>query len=112
MKLNPTQRAELKRIQKELSTLGPCLPGSVVIRTGRCGKPHCPCKADPPRLHGPYRSWTRKIAAKTVTRIFSEQQLDDYQPWLDNHRKLKALVHQLETLTTSIVEEDPRWPNH
>ena len=27
----------------------------------------CRCKGDPPRLHGPYYLWTRKVAAKTVT---------------------------------------------
>jgi hypothetical protein len=109
MKLNAAQRAQLKRITKELSSLGPCLPGSIVARTGRCGKASCPCKADPPRLHGPYRSWTRKVAAKTVTRIFSEEQLADYQPYFDNDRKLKALLHELETLGLELVDADPRW---
>jgi hypothetical protein len=109
MKLTAAQRTQLKRIQKELSSLGPALPGSVVMRTGRCGKPNCPCKADPPRLHGPYRSWTRKIAAKTVTRVFSQAQLEDYKPWLDNHRRLKELVHELEQLSLAIVNDDPRW---
>jgi len=103
------QRAALERIQAELGSIGPSLPGSVVVRTGRCGKPACTCHGDPPRLHGPFRSWTRKIAGKTVTRLLSEDQLDEYQASFDNHRRLKELVHELEDLSVAIVERDPRW---
>ncbi|MGH9120205.1 MAG: DUF6788 family protein [Acidimicrobiales bacterium] len=109
--MEPTKRqqARLKRISAELAALGPCLPGSVVVRTGRCGKPACSCHNDPPRLHGPFRSWTRKIAGKTATRLLTEEQLDAYQPLFDNHRRLKALVRELEELSLAIVERDPQW---
>jgi hypothetical protein len=109
--MEPTtrQQAALARISAELAALGPCLPGSVVVRTGRCGKTACSCHGDPPRLHGPFRSWTRKIAGKTVTRLLSPDQLASYQPLFDNHRRLKDLVRQLEELSVAIVERDPRW---
>ena len=109
--MEPTRRqqAALERISAELAALGPCLPGSMVMRTGRCGKAACSCHDDPPRLHGPFRSWTRKIAGKTATRLLSEDQLASYQPLFDNHRRLKALVHELEELSVAIVERDPRW---
>lgn len=109
--MEPTkrQRAELERITAELAALGPCLPGSVVVRTGPCGKATCSCRHDPPRLHGPFRSWTRKIAGKTVTRLLSEDQLVSYQPLFDNHRRLKALARELEQLSIAIIERDPRW---
>ena len=109
--VEPTRRqqAQLERIRTELASLGPCLPGSVVVRTGRCGKPACSCHAHPPRLHGPFRSWTRKVAGKTATRLLSPEQLEAYQPLLDNHRRLKALVHELEELSVAIIERDPRW---
>ena len=109
MKLTANQAAELRRIRKELAALGPALPGSINIRHGRCGKPNCSCHADPPRLHGPFRSWTRKVARKTVTRLLSQEQLDDYQPYFDDHRRLKNLVQQLEELSIQIVDDDPRW---
>lgn len=114
--MEPTkrQRAALERISAELASLGPCLPGSVVVRTGPCGKTACSCHHDPPRLHGPFRSWTRKIAGKTVTRLLSVDQLAAYQPLFDNHRRLKALVRELEELSVAIIEHDPRWkaPRH
>jgi len=103
------QQARLARLSAELATLGPCLPGSVVVRTGHCGKAACSCHDDPPRLHGPFLSWTRKVGGKTVTRLLSRDQLDDYQSLFDNHRRLKTIVAELEALSLAIVERDPRW---
>jgi hypothetical protein len=109
--MEPTKRqsAAIGRIQAELASIGPSLPGSLVVRTGRCGKAACACHDDPPRLHGPFRSWTRKIAGKTVTRLLTEDQLDDYQVYFDNHRRLKELTRELEDLSLAIVDRDPRW---
>jgi hypothetical protein len=55
-------------------------------------------------LHGPYWQWTRKVAGKTVTRLVSDGQLDDYRQWLGNHRRLRALVTELEALTLAIAD--------
>jgi hypothetical protein len=109
--VQPTKRQAqaLERIRKQLASLGPCLPGSVVERTGRCGKAACSCRATPPRLHGPFRSWTRKVAGKTVTRLLSDDQMADYQALFDNHRRLKQLTHELEELSLALIERDPRW---
>ncbi|MGH9089515.1 MAG: DUF6788 family protein [Acidimicrobiales bacterium] len=62
MRPNALQARALECIRNELAELGPCLPGSVVVRTGRGGKEACKCRATTPRLHGPFRSWTRKVA--------------------------------------------------
>ena len=73
----------------------------------RCGYPRCRCHADPPPLHGPYHQWTRKIDGKTVTRILTDDQLADYQPWFDNQRRLRALITELETLSQEIADQTP-----
>jgi hypothetical protein len=65
--------------------------------------------ADPPRLHGPYHQWTRKKNGKTATRILTDDQAADYQPWFDNHRRLRELIAELEELSLAIAEADPRW---
>ena len=88
------------------------LPGSVTVRHTRCGKPGCRCAADPPVLHGPYLSWTRKVAGKTVTHRLDADQLADYQPWLDNSRRLRELLGELERLTLGIVEAELRSADH
>jgi hypothetical protein len=103
------QRRAQHRIAQQLGELGFVLPGSVTTRTPRCGKRNCRCHADPPALHGPYISWTRKVAGKTVTRVLTDEQLRDYQPWFDNARRLNELTAELQALSLQIVDHDPRW---
>jgi hypothetical protein len=78
----------------------------LIERHFRCGKPGCRCHADPSVLHGPYWQWTRKVAGKTLTRLVPDDQLDDYRHWLDNHRRLRALISELEDLTLAIADAD------
>ncbi|MDA8440458.1 MAG: hypothetical protein M0Z51_16590 [Propionibacterium sp.] len=92
----------------ELAKIDGVLPGSVVRRHMRCGKPHCACKADPPTLHGPYIQWTRTIDGKTVTRFLTEDQLAHYQPWFDNARHLKELVAKLQVASVHALEAERR----
>ena len=108
--VSPTtgQQARAERIAAELASLGLALPGTLIERHVRCGKPGCRCHAEPPVLHGPYWQWTRKIGGKTVTRLVPDEQLDDYRQWLDNHRRLRALVAELEALTLAIADASQR----
>jgi hypothetical protein len=108
----PVQRARAARIAAQIAELtqaGFILPGTLTERMTRCGYARCRCHADPPQLHGPYHQWTRKINGKTVTRILTDDQLADYQPWLDNQRRLRTLITELETLSQEIADNDPRW---
>ena len=82
------------------------LPGTLTVRSYACGKPGCRCRADPPRLHGPYAEWTRKIGGKTVTRRLTPRQLAEYQPLFDNAKKLRALLGELHDLTLKIIQAD------
>jgi hypothetical protein len=102
-------RAIAAQITQNLARTGFILPGTLTERMTRCGHPGCRCHADPSRLHGPYHQWTRKIGRKTVTRILSDDQLADYQPWFDTQRRLRALITELETLSQEIADNDPRW---
>jgi len=109
IRLDRAARAKQARIAKALSELGLALPGSIEVRSTRCGKANCKCKADPPQLHGPYIVWTRKVDAKTVTRVLSPDQLEDYRPFFDNAKRLRELVTELQSLTLDIVDSDDRW---
>ena len=109
MEPSPAQRAALDKITAELAAAaGPALPGTLTVRAYACGKPGCRCHADPPRLHGPYAEWTRKIAGKTVTRRLTPAELAEYQPLFDNAKKLRALLSELQDLTLEIVEAASR----
>lgn len=98
-----------ERIAKALSGIDHVLPGTVTVRVGPCGKSTCRCHADPPQLHGPYISWTRKVNGRTVTRLLSDDQWTDYRSWFENSKRIKALVAELEALSLQEVDDDPRW---
>jgi hypothetical protein len=99
------QRAQ-QRIAQRLAQIGFALPGTLLVRSHVCGKPGCRCMADPPRPHGPFHQWTRKIAGKTVTRRLTEDQTDRYRPWFDNARLARELLAELEALSLRIAERD------
>jgi hypothetical protein len=105
----PAQQAQAARIARELAALGFALPGTLADRMTRCGHPNCRCHADPPRPHGPDHPWPRKKDGQTATRILTDDQLTDYGPWFDNHRRLRELITELEALSLAIAEADPRW---
>ncbi|MGH3185554.1 MAG: DUF6788 family protein [Streptosporangiaceae bacterium] len=97
--VNTAQRRAAARITAEIASLGFMLPGSVTPRRTRCGKTGCHCMTGPPALHSPYPTWTRKVAAKTVTRQLTKEQYAAHRPWFDASRRLRALLAELETLS-------------
>jgi Family of unknown function (DUF6788) len=112
-RLAPGHQAEASQIAAELAAIartGMVLPGTITQRRTRCGHPRRGCHADPPRPHGPYWQWTRKVAAKTVCRWLSPEQQHDYQAWIDNDRRLRDLLARLEALGAAALEADPRRP--
>jgi hypothetical protein len=103
------EAAELAAELAAIAATGMVLPGSITQRRTRCGRRNCGCHADPPRLHGPYWQWTRKVAARTVCRWLTAGQHDDYQPWIDNDRRLHELLARLEALGAAAFDTDARW---
>jgi hypothetical protein len=103
---NPkTTNRRLQRLQTQLAEIGFALPGTINVAMNRCGKPNCACHHDPPKLHGPYITWTRKVSGKTITRRLTPEQLERYQPWFDNNRRLRQLTKELETLSLQATEQ-------
>jgi hypothetical protein len=107
MEVSPAQQAARERIAAELAATGLALPGTLTVRAYACGKRNCRCHADPPRLHGPYAEWTRKIGGKTVTRRLTDAELAAWQPLFDNAKKIRALLAELQDLTLDIIEASP-----
>lgn len=101
--------AARKRLAAAIAGIDAVLPGSIVVRHMRCGKAACRCKADPPTLHGPYIQWTRTVEGKTVTKFLTAEQLERYQPWFDNARRLRQLVSELEAVSLQAVEAAEGW---
>ena len=62
-----SHQAEAAKIAEELAAIartGMVLPGTIIQRRTRCGHPGCGCRADPPRLHGPYGQATPWLRSK------------------------------------------------
>lgn len=102
--------ARRRQITDEIASLGPTLPGSLVMRTSRCGNAGCRCRAEPPQRHGPYPAWTRSVNGKTITRSLSPATADRLQPWIDNARRLQQLVDELKTLAVEQAHADHQPP--
>ncbi len=107
----PTNR-RLAQLQAQFAEVGFALPGTINVAMNRCGKPNCACHHDPPKLHGPYITWTRKISGKTITRRLTPEQLERYKPWLENDRRLRQLTKELQALSLQAAEQAEGWePN-
>jgi hypothetical protein len=105
----PAPEPRRQQLRAQLAEIDFILPGTINLAMNRCGKPGCRCHADPPRLHGPYITWTRKIKGKTVTRRLTPEQLDRYRPWFDNNRRLRQLTRELEALSLQAIEQAEGW---
>ena len=96
--------AQFEQLKRQILGLGFVRPGSLVRRYMPCGNPSCRCMGTPPRLHGPYYQWSYKIAGKTRSVRLSEEQAILCETWIENHRRLKSLLQQMEQL--SLKETD------
>jgi hypothetical protein len=111
VKIEQAKRDELRAIATELAKIarsGKVLPGSIGERLMRCGHSGCACHADPPRLHGPYWQWTRKIKKKTVGSYLNKEQAEDYRLWVENDRRMRELVSRLEAIGIASLQADQR----
>ncbi len=104
------QHRAAARISAEIARTGFALPGSIAYRSTSCGKSNCRCMADPPVPHGPYPTWTRKVAGKTVTRRLTEDQYTTYRSWFEADRRHRSLLGELEALSLAIIEAELRPP--
>jgi hypothetical protein len=110
VQISEQQRGEQARIAGELTKVGFVLPGTLSPRRLTCTHAGCHCHDDPPALHGPYWYWTRKVAGKTVSKMLSPEQAEDYEALIDNERRLRGLVHDLERIGLAIIAADSRTP--
>jgi len=87
-----------QRIQ-DLADLGFVIKGSLLERSKRCSSPGCACQTNPERWHGPFWQWTSKVKGKTVSRTLKEDQVRRYREWMDNSKRLEAIVQDLYDLS-------------
>lgn len=80
------------------------MPGSISTARSQCGKAHCVCKADPPKLHGIYYRWTGVIDGKRTTKTISKDVAKECERRIENYR---ALLKKLDQILDDALAEAP-----
>ncbi len=107
--LDQAHHEEARQIARELARIartGKVLPGSIIERHTYCGRAGCACQDDPPRPHGPYWQWTRKVKQKTVSKWLSRSLGPEYKLWIENDRHIRNLVSRLEAIGIASLEAE------
>jgi hypothetical protein len=101
----------LERIRKELAALvvKGSLPGSLVVRSLRCGRQNCACHAEPPQLHGPYVQWSYSYRGKRVNRWLNAGQADRLRDQVERGRRIKKLTAELDAAEIRRAERAEGW---
>jgi hypothetical protein len=87
------------RLKRSIAELGYFRYGTLLQRLMPCGKPGCRCQATPPRLHGPYYQWTRKVGGKTETVRLTKAQAKLLETWIANGRRLDRILAQMQRVS-------------
>ena len=100
--------AEYERRHRELAAqiaeIGIVAAGSLTRRFTRCTSAGCRCNADPPKPHGPYWQWTAKVDGKTVTKRLADPEVQLYQEWIGNDRRIRSLLDQIRKVDAKAAE--------
>jgi len=91
---------QAKKIARPANTITlrvtlPLLPGCISTARSTCGKPNCRCKANPPKLHGPYFRWTGLLEGKPTTKTLSPREARECKKRIANYRALEKRISQL-----------------
>jgi hypothetical protein len=99
-----TYERRYRDLAAQLAQVGYIAAGSLAPRLTRCGRTNCSCHSDPKRRHGPYWHLTTTVDGKTVNRRLSPQEAELYKCWIDNNRKVQALLGEMRALAAKATE--------
>jgi len=103
MKNNDYQK-KYDLLKKQIENIGFICTGSVLSVYNTCGNSNCRCHKDKNARHGPYNIWTRKIEAKTVTRVLSDEQAQLCRECIQNIRKLENIIEEMKKISVQYIE--------
>lgn len=103
MKKNEYQK-KYNLLKKQIEGIGFICTGSVLSVFNTCGNSNCRCHKDKNARHGPYNIWTRKVKAKTVTKVLSNEQAHLCRECIQNIRRLENILEEMKKLSVQYVE--------
>src|SRR5262245_25474770 len=87
---------------KRLKPRGPVLAASFVAFEHRCAAPQCACQHGGP-LHSSQHVTFKERGQKTRSVYVPKDLVKDVRSWIDEHRRLKQLLHEIQQLTLALV---------
>ena len=97
-------RKQVRELSHELKNMDFALHGSIWKHYMQCGNVKCKCHASPPKLHGPYYDWSRKVKGKTVNIRLNEEQAKMIEKWIKNMKRLESVLSEIEDTSIRAAE--------
>ena len=98
-------RRKVSELSENLQDTGFILYGTVRKHYMKCGHKGCRCHADPPKLHGPYYDWTRRVEGKTKTIRLTGDQARMIEEWISNMRRVEETLAEMENVSVQAAAE-------
>jgi hypothetical protein len=95
-------RRMLQRRLKQLVPTGPLLAASLAQVQKRCGQPSCACHHGGP-FHSAHHV-TVTEGGNTRTVYVPQDLLPEVQAWVQEHHRLKRLIHEISQLTLALIQ--------
>jgi hypothetical protein len=100
---HPTQiRRMLDHRLKQLVPAGPVLAATLARVQKRCGQPACACHHGGPRHQAHHLVFSQRGKSRTV--YVPQDLLEEVRAWVQEHKRLKALLHEVSLLTLALVQ--------
>ena len=91
---------------RQVATTKPVLAASLVQIAKHCGRQGCHCQQGGPKHVGHYLTY--KVQGKTRTVYVPLDLLHDVRSWVDEHKRLKNLLHEIHQLTVALLRAKAR----
>lgn len=97
-------RADYEQAKTRIAEVDFTCEGSLVERYTTCNNPNCRCQ-DPHQRHGPYWQLSWKEGGKTISKLLSPDDAALYREWVENRRRLEAVLDQMRDLSRQAGEQ-------
>lgn len=100
------EESTIKRLKREILSLGPMLPGSISKQYNVCGKAGCKCKRTKnPVKHGPYYQLSFTLAGKSSSFFIKQKDLSEVRRRIERFKVFKQLIIELTQAYIALVRK-------
>jgi hypothetical protein len=93
-----------RQLLAQLAVWPPVLRGSLREHLGRCGNPHCRCRAKKnPVRHGPYQYLSHRYQNRTQTILLTKTKRPYARAWVANYKRLIQTIYELSEINFRLL---------